>query len=190
MPEPRREGAKEETTMLSTETHQVQLLSNKGKELWLPQQGIWNVKSTHLLAEHSAVLCTNPQLIILHGISAKANHILTLCFCGKDVCSIRCTSSSKLRVLVKSQAFSMFSSSYQPFRFRPVVDFLIQTLNHWNWRQITSQHPCSSQQAGGSITYRHWSVSIMIVNACQLSKWALTGPSAKLFSMYHLISSL
>lgn len=39
MPEPGRRGAEKEMTMLPTETHQVQILSNKGKEGKLSQQG-------------------------------------------------------------------------------------------------------------------------------------------------------
>lgn len=94
---------------------------HKGREGKLPQQGSWNARrSTSLMAQCSAVLCTKYQLIIPHCTSAKADLIkiinqscISVGRVWSWVCSLICT-SSKMRALVKSWAFSTLSSLKMP----------------------------------------------------------------------------
>ena len=136
-------------TMLPTETHQVQLLSNNGKEGKLSQQANWNARRTPLLAACSAILCTSHHLTILHCRSVKADVIKIInqpCVSVELGVFIKGATLSKMKALVKSWNSSMFSSRYQHSGFGD-VDLSIQTPDFRNWRQITSQHPYLLQEA-------------------------------------------
>lgn len=168
MPGPGRRGAEKEMTMLPTEPHQVQL-SNNGKEGKLSQQGNWNARRTPLRAECSAILCTSHHLIILHCSWVKADVIKIInqpCVSVELGVFIKGATLSKMKALVKSWNFSMFSSRYQHSGFGD-VDLSVQTPDLRNWRQITRQHPYLSQEAlqpwasGRNEIVIWWSISLL-----------------------------